>query len=96
MKAVSKIRNTDVVIEAPPAKAHTLRALIISSLAEGKSQIHNPLLGEDQLNVIESLKRLGVKIQQHRNKIIIHGTGGRYRPVSDELNVGESGVGMAR
>jgi len=63
MKVVDKIRNADVTVEAPPSKAHTLRALIISSLSDGLSRIYNPLLGEDQLNVIECLKRLGVKIR---------------------------------
>jgi 3-phosphoshikimate 1-carboxyvinyltransferase len=94
MKVVNKIRNTDVVVDAPPSKAHTLRALIISSLSNGKCTIYNPLLGQDQRNVIECLKRLGVKIEGGSNKLTITGTNGKYTPISDELNVGESGVGM--
>jgi len=94
MRAVNKIHNTKIKIDAPPSKAHTLRALIISSLADGESTIYNPLLGQDQLNVIECLKRLGTEIEPKDNKIIVHGTGGRYSPISNELNVGESGVGM--
>ena len=94
MKVIDKIRNIDVVVDAPASKAHTLRALIICSLADGKSTIHNPLLGEDQLNVIGCLKKLGVKVEVGDNKIIVHGTGGRFSPVAEELNVGESGVGM--
>lgn len=94
MKAVNKIRNTDVVVDAPPSKAHTLRSLIISSLSAGKCTIYNPLFGEDQRNVIECLKRLGVEIEQQPNKITVTGANGKYTPVKDELNVGESGVGM--
>jgi 3-phosphoshikimate 1-carboxyvinyltransferase len=94
MKAVNKIRNTDVKIAAPPSKAHTLRAIIIGSLAEGKSIIHNPLFGQDQLNVIESLKKLGVKIEKAPDTIIVRGLGGQYTPIAEELNIGESGVGM--
>jgi 3-phosphoshikimate 1-carboxyvinyltransferase len=94
MKVIDKIRNADVTVEAPPSKAHTLRALIISSLSNGVSRIYNPLLGEDQLNVIECLKRLGVKIERQGNNLTVTGTAGRYRPINDELNVGESGVGM--
>jgi 3-phosphoshikimate 1-carboxyvinyltransferase len=94
MKTVNKIRNTDVVVDAPPSKAHTLRALIISSLSNGVSTIYNPLLGQDQRNVIECLKRLGVEIKQQDDKITVAGAGGRYTPIKDELNVGESGVGM--
>ncbi len=94
MKMINTIKNKNVQVEAPPSKAHTLRALIISSLAEGKSKIYNPLLGEDQLNVIESLKVLGVDIQRENNTLSINGLGGKYLPVSEVLNVGESGVGM--
>jgi 3-phosphoshikimate 1-carboxyvinyltransferase len=94
MKWIYKFRNTDVNVGAPPSKAHTLRALIIGSLSTGQCTIYNPLLAEDQRNVIECLKRLGVKIKAGSNKITVTGTGGRYTPISDELNVGESGVGM--
>lgn len=94
MKIINTIRNKNVKVDAPPSKAHTLRALIISSLAEGESRINNPLLGEDQLNVIESLKALGVDIQRDNNSILVKGSCGKYSPVSDVINVGESGVGM--
>lgn len=94
MKMINKLKNKNIQVVAPPSKAHTLRALIISSLAEGESKINNPLLGEDQLNVIESLKALGVEIQRNNNTIWVKGLGGKYSPVSDVINVGESGVGM--
>ena len=94
MKIVNKISKAEVKLAAPQSKSHTLRALIISSLAEGKSIIHNPLLAEDQLNVIECLKKLGVSIISENNTLIVHGLEGRYSPVTDEINVGESGVGM--
>ena len=94
MKNINKINKTDITIKAPPSKSHTLRALIISSLADGKSIISNPLLGQDQLNVIECLKKLGVRIEQQNDQLTVWGTAGKYHPVSGELNVGESGVGM--
>ena len=94
MKIIEKIRNTNAQVAAPPSKAHTLRALVISSLAKGKSTLLGPLLGEDQLHIIECLKRLGVEIAQDENRLIVSGNGGAYSPVADELYLGESGVGM--
>jgi 3-phosphoshikimate 1-carboxyvinyltransferase len=94
MKSVDKIQNRDVTIQAPASKAHTLRALIISSLTDGASTICNPLLGQDQFNVLECLKNLGVKIETQKDKITVHGMAGKYSPISETLNVGESGVGM--
>ena len=94
MKVINRIRNMDIKIETPPSKAHTLRALIISSLADGKSTIYKPLLGQDQLNVIKCLEGLGVEIKRENNTLTVYGTGGKYASASEELNVGESGVGM--
>ncbi len=94
MKTVDKICNLDVTAEAPAAKAHTLRALIIGALAEGKTVIQKPLLGEDQLNVIRCLEGLGVKIKMGSDEIVVEGTGGELTPIAEQLNVGESGVGM--
>ncbi len=94
MKIIKKIENLDVEIAAPPSKAHTLRALIIGSLAKGTTVIKNPLFGQDQLNVINCLKKLGVKIDISGNKIFVEGSDGKYKPIEDRLDVGESGVGM--
>jgi len=94
MKIIDKISKTDIEVDAPPSKAHTLRVLIISSMADGVSTICNPLFGQDQLNVIKCLKRLSVEVQRKENHIVVHGKGGKYSLLSDELNVGESGVGM--
>ena len=94
MKTITRIKNKDIEVYAPPSKAHTLRAIIIASLAKGKSVIRKSLLGDDQLNVIDCLKKLGVEINQNADEIILNGTNGRYSPIADELNVGESGVGM--
>ncbi len=91
---IQKIKKIDTHVMAPPAKAYTLRALIISSLADGESIIHNPLLGEDQLNLIESLKRLGVQISNNDGSLIVKGINGSFRAIENEINVGESGVSM--
>jgi len=94
MKTVPLIKNKDVHITAPPSKAHTLRALIIGSLADGQSVICNPLVGQDQLNVIECLRHLGVTIERDKNFIAVSGCSGSYAPAEEKLDVGESGVGM--
>jgi len=94
MKTVEKTSVSEIFVEAPPSKAHTLRALIISALAEGKSTVRNALLGDDQMNVMECLRRLSVRIEHSEGVIEVRGSGGSFLPVGEELNVGESGVGM--
>lgn len=48
MRTVRRTDKADVTVAAPPSKAHTLRALFLSALADGESTIRNPLLGDDQ------------------------------------------------
>ena len=94
MIKVAPLKNRKAVIAAPPAKAYTLRALVFASLAEGTSRIKNPLLGEDQINLISCLGSLGTVIVQEGHDLIVTGCGGQYHPNSRELNAGESGVTM--
>ncbi len=80
--------------EAPPSKAHTLRALLLGSLSKGVSTVRRPLLGQDQRHMIECLKNLGVGVEIGSDVVRVHGNGGWYEPIGDELNVGDSGVSM--
>lgn len=57
----------------PPSKSLTHRALICASLADGISTIYNPLYSDDTYATISCLKSLGVKIDEYKDKIIVHG-----------------------
>ena len=94
MRTVSRATRKQVTVAAPPSKAHTLRALFMTSLADGRSVIERPLLGVDQQKAIECLRRLGVAIASEEARLIVEGMDGEFRPITGELNVGESGVGM--
>jgi 3-phosphoshikimate 1-carboxyvinyltransferase len=92
MRIVRRTRRTDVSVTAPPSKAHTLRALFISALADGRSLIRGPLLGDDQRRAIDCLRGLGVTIEEMEEGLAVTGSGGRFEPACDLLYVGESGV----
>jgi 3-phosphoshikimate 1-carboxyvinyltransferase len=94
MKTVDRTLPRFVTVQAPPAKAYTLRALLFGALAEGVSTLHRPLLAEDQLNMIACLRGLGVPIDQGADRITVQGAGGRFHPTEEVLNVGDSGVTM--
>ena len=94
MKTITPMTRNSVTAAAPPAKAYTLRALVLASLAEGTSRIGNPLLGQDQLHLIGCLENLGARITQDGGDLLVTGCSGRYHPQSEELNAGESGVTM--
>ena len=91
---IKPLEQLDACVEAPPSKAHTLRALFLAALAEGKSEIISPLIADDQMRAIEALRQLGVWIEQCDKRIEINGTGGRLVLPNDSLYVGMSGVSM--
>jgi len=47
MKEFKQIKNLDATVRIPGSKSYTQRALIIASLAEGKSFLRNFLISED-------------------------------------------------
>ncbi len=83
------------VVNAPPSKAITLRALFIASVADGETIIKNALLGEDQLLAINALKKMNVKIvlNKKQKKIIVHGALNKLVNPKKQF-VGNSGVTM--
>ncbi len=91
-KSIKIIKNLDAVIEAPPSKAHTLRALFIASLAEGESVLRNPLLADDQNYAIEALKSLGAEIDVSAKEIRVKGTNGNFHTSNPNIYIGGSGV----
>ncbi|MBN2510127.1 MAG: 3-phosphoshikimate 1-carboxyvinyltransferase [Spirochaetales bacterium] len=91
---IKKIRNMKARASAPPSKAHSLRAIALASLAGGTSRINNPLLGDDQLHLIECMRRLGVGIDVEAGGLTIRGAGGCFSVAEPVLDAGESGVSM--
>ncbi|HEU5120387.1 MAG TPA: hypothetical protein VFT71_05320, partial [Candidatus Nitrosocosmicus sp.] len=63
MKINVKKSNLMGKIQCPPSKSYTHRALVISSLATGKSFVKNILLSRDTKATINCCRMLGVNIQ---------------------------------
>lgn len=80
-------------IEVPGDKSMTHRAIMLSSLAKGKSVIHKPLLGEDCQRTAEIFKLLGVDITITDDKIIVDSPGyENFKTPHQTLYTGNSGT----
>lgn len=79
-------------IRIPGSKSHTIRALFISSLAGGKSEITSPLISNDALSAVEVCRALGAHIDASQDKFIVQGFNGMPRTPDDVINVGNSGT----
>ncbi|MFH0874317.1 MAG: 3-phosphoshikimate 1-carboxyvinyltransferase [archaeon] len=91
---VNKTEKLTGEIEIPASKSHTIRAVVIASLADGTSKIINPLFSDDTKAAINGCKALGAKIKQENNLIIVEGFNGKPKKPKEELNMLNSGTSI--
>jgi len=87
------------VVQIPASKSHTIRQLLIASLADGVSEIHDYLDSLDTRSCIEACRAFGAGITEYRNNegVIcwnIRGINGFKNSVlkDAQINVGNSGT----
>ena len=90
-----KSKNLSGQVIIPGDKSISHRSIILSSIAEGTSEISGFLKGEDCLATINAFKKMGVKIEDEGKKIYVHGVGlhGLKKPL-EALDLGNSGTSM--
>ncbi len=82
-------------IEVPGDKSISHRAIIISSIAKGKTKIYNYLDSEDVNATITACKAMGVHIEKDNESLIIDGNNlSRISGDDVEFNFGNSGTSM--
>ncbi len=84
---------------APPSKSHTIRAVLIASLAHGDSMIRRPLLSDDARSCITMCRMFGARIDRGEHmegspNLRVIGVGGKPHAPDDVVNVGNSGTTM--
>ncbi|MBI5390788.1 3-phosphoshikimate 1-carboxyvinyltransferase [Candidatus Woesearchaeota archaeon] len=84
----------NTTISIPGSKSYTNRALIIASLAEGETTLHNVLISDDTLYMMKALQAYGVAITVKETEIIVQGTGGKIKTPRQEIFVGNAGTAM--
>jgi len=89
---VKKTERLEGTIKSPPSKSYTHRAVIGSSLAEGKSIIKNPLWGEDCLSSVNGCRMLGANIILDKKKDEWIVEGGKLKTPDNVIDVGNSGT----
>jgi 3-phosphoshikimate 1-carboxyvinyltransferase len=91
-------KRIEETLQVPADKSISHRSIILSSLAEGTTTIHNFLAAEDTLNTLKIFKQLGVKIlvdDKEGVMVTVQGVGlqGLKQP-DNVLDVGNSGTGI--
>ncbi|PIS02210.1 MAG: 3-phosphoshikimate 1-carboxyvinyltransferase [Chlamydiae bacterium CG10_big_fil_rev_8_21_14_0_10_42_34] len=78
-------------IAIPSSKSHTIRALIFSMMAKGKSKISNPLISPDTFAMLDAMRSFGAKIKMENKSFIVEGTNGKLKPADNIIECGNSG-----
>ncbi|KJS31094.1 MAG: 3-phosphoshikimate 1-carboxyvinyltransferase, partial [Desulfatitalea sp. BRH_c12] len=84
----------DVTIRVPGSKSYTHRLLIAAALSAGNCLIRNPLRSEDTLLTLAALRQMGIRSEDHREGIRVHGAGGRLQACAEPIRLGNSGTSM--
>ena len=70
-----KIRYFNKIISVSGDKSISIRWVLFSSIANGKSKAYNLLLSEDVMATINAVKKLGVKVKLNKNHCTVIGNG---------------------
>ncbi len=93
MKLLTKKSTLNGVVSIPGSKSHTIRALVIASLADGLSRIRCPLVSGDTLSAAACYRALGAEIDTSDPKTwTVIGTAGQIRFENQVIDVGNSGT----
>lgn len=79
-------------IAIPASKSHTIRAVLIAALADGRSVLHRPLFSEDTRAVLNACRALGARISEFDDRIEITGFGATPRRPERTLDMLNSGT----
>ena len=96
MKISSQKAHLSGRVSVPGSKSHTIRALILATLAEGTSHIKNPLPSNDCLSTVQAVKQIGAEVivpEKASSPAVwtVHGAGKKLHLPENVIDVGNSG-----
>src|SRR5690606_15257090 len=93
LQSFNHIEKVKGELNLPGDKSISHRAVIFSSMADGKSVIKNISNGEDVLTTINCFRNLGIEIQKLENEVVIYGKGFKgFIKSLQPLDLGNSGT----
>lgn len=91
MKLIINKSDLAGLVQIPGSKSHTVRAVVIASLADGTSIIRKPLVAQDTLSAVNACRLLGAEIEAGEDWIV-RGVNGRPLVPDNVIDVGNSGT----
>ena len=93
---LSPIKKISGSVVLPGSKSLSNRILLLSMLAEGKTEIQNLLYSDDVRRMVEALETLGIKLEEnHAESLRSYGSNSVLDPKHAKLNR-KSDIGPVR
>lgn len=92
MKFISTKSALNGEILIPASKSHTIRAVAVATMAEGRSILRNPLESADARSAFRAAIEFGALVQVDGNNWVIDGVGKDISPVASFIDVANSGT----
>lgn len=92
MRVRVRPHNLSGRLSVPGSKSHTIRAMLISTMAEGTSVIRNPLTSEDCLSAKRACAAFGASTEVIDGVWHVKGAGANLHVPDDVVDVGNSGT----
>ena len=94
VKIDRKIESFKKTIYVSSDKSLSIRCILLSSIAVGKSKIFNLLQSEDVMSTISAVKKMGVRVKKTKNYYEIYGVGINGFKIKQNtiINAGNSGT----
>lgn len=93
MRLISEKSRLAGAADVPGSKSHTIRAVALAALAEGRSEILRPLLSADAASAVRVYRALGARVDDSDpERWLVDGVAGRPAAPAGEVDVGNSGT----
>lgn len=89
IEKTSRLKGQVVI---PRSKSHSIRAIILAALAQGKSVIKNPLYSNDTQDAISAFQQLNAEITTFQDALTIQSNGLPLNISVKEIHTGNSGI----
>jgi len=92
MYSISKKASLQGEVIVPGSKSHTIRAVLLAAMAEGRSIIHNPLTSNDCLSALKAARAFGAEIIEEYGAWIVEGKGKNLHVPDNFIDTENSGT----
>ncbi len=92
MYSTSKKASLHGEVIVPGSKSHTIRAVLLATMAEGRSVIHNPLTSNDCLSALRAACAFGAKVTEEPGVWIVEGKGKNLNVPENFIDTENSGT----